>query len=299
MKIKLQLLILLGFGIIWHSCSSDVENTETTDKQEVNQFLKDPTRAFNTTFDGELFSIPSPVQTAMLIKKLNFKYDFTLLNSSTEAEKYVSNHKKALNLGVYGADLGITALYRKNNDALKYLTVVQALSTDLGIANSFGEEFFERYQKNATNEDTMIVLLSEAFRKIDYEIKRTDDKNLSALILVGGWVESMYISGNLHASENNELLLERIAEQALTVETFIRILDKYNEEDVNKDLIEKFKRIQKSFDKVKRKYTYVPSTTDKEKKLTTINSRTEINISEGTFEELMSEFTALRNFIIE
>ena len=299
MKIKLQLLILVGFGLIWHSCSEEVENSETPDKQEVSEFLKDPTRAFNTTFDGELFSIPSPVQTAMLIKEQNFKYDFTLLNSSTEAEKYVSNNKKALNLGVYGADLGITALYRKNNDALKYLTVVQALSTDLGIANSFGEEFFERYQKNATNEDTMIVLLSEAFRKIDYEIKRTDDKNLSALILVGGWVESMYISGNLHASENNELLLERIAEQALTVETFIRILDKYNEEDVNKDLIEKFKRIQKSFGKVKRKYTYVPSTTDKEKKLTTINSRTEINISEATFKELMSEFTSLRNFIIE
>lgn len=173
------------------------------------------------------------------------------------------------------------------------------MSSDLGLNNTFGKDFFNRYQNNANNEDTMVVLLSEAFRQIDYEIKKTEDKNLSALILVGGWIESMYISCNLYNIQKNDLILDRIAEQGLTVETFITILDRYNEEDINKDLIEKFKKLKRTFAKVKRNYTYVPSTTDKERKITTINSRTELELDHNIFEELMTDFNALRNFIVE
>ncbi|SFT56435.1 hypothetical protein SAMN05216474_1349 [Lishizhenia tianjinensis] len=299
MNFKFNFLLLLGISLSLVACSEETTENPPQEIQEIDPYLKDPNRAFNTTFDGQLFSIPSPVQTAILLKSLNYKYDFTLLSSYSEAEKYVTNQKKALNLGVYGADLGITALYKKNNDALKYLTAIQGLSEDLGLNHSFGEQFFNRYQNNATNEDTMVVLLSEAFSKIDYEIKRTEDKNLSALILVGGWVESMYITSNLHNMQNNQNLIDRIAEQSLTVETFITLLDKYNEEDINKDLIEKFKKLRRSYAKVKRSYTYIPSTTDKEKKLTTINSRTELEMDHNIFEELMSEFNALRTFIIE
>lgn len=299
MKLKFNFLLLFALTIGLAGCGEATEVDDTSKKQEIDPFLQDPARAFNTTFDGQLFSIPSPVQTAMLIKDMNYKYDFTLLSSYSEAEKYVTNQKKAMNLGVYGADLGITALYKKNNDALKYLTAVQGLSSDLGLNNTFGEQFFNRYQNNSNNEDTMVVLLSEAFRKIDYEIKKTEDKNLSALILVGGWVESMYISCNLYNIQKNDLILDRIAEQGLTVETFITILDRYNEEDINKDLLEKFKKLNRTFAKVKRNYTYVPSTTDKEHKITTINSRTELEIDHNIFEELMTDFNALRNFIIE
>lgn len=113
MKFKFNFLLLFALTFGLFGCGEDTDVDNTTKKQEIDPFLQDPSRAFNTTFDGQLFSIPSPVQTAMLIKELNYKYDFTLLSSYSEAEKYITNQKKAMNLGVYGADLGITALYKK------------------------------------------------------------------------------------------------------------------------------------------------------------------------------------------
>jgi hypothetical protein len=47
------------------SCGSEEEP-----KKAVEKDILDENSSFNTVFDGKIFSIPSPVQTAYLIKQL-------------------------------------------------------------------------------------------------------------------------------------------------------------------------------------------------------------------------------------
>src|SRR5690554_8199809 len=73
-----------------NSCgdSSDEAQVQKEGEKKVNVDLLDPDRSFNTTFDGKLFSVPSPVQTALLIKSLNIPFNEALLNEKDNAKKY-------------------------------------------------------------------------------------------------------------------------------------------------------------------------------------------------------------------
>ena len=109
--------ILLGVicASVIASCNSDdVVEDNTIDKE-----VFDPSSSLNTIFDGKIFSIPSPVQTAYLIKRLNLPFDESILNDDSNVSAYVSEYQQALNLGVYGTDLGYSSIYDQKNTSLK------------------------------------------------------------------------------------------------------------------------------------------------------------------------------------
>ena len=84
-------------------------------KADEQAFLKSLDSAKNTgpTIDQEVINsvlqqIPSPLEISVLLKESGTKYDNALLNSPDKLSSYNSNYQKALNLGIYGTDLGYT-----------------------------------------------------------------------------------------------------------------------------------------------------------------------------------------------
>ena len=65
------------------------------------------------------------------------KYNGSLLNQSDNLPKYNNNYKKALNLGVYGTDLGYTNIYGQNQDGIKYISSIKSLADELNIGQFF------------------------------------------------------------------------------------------------------------------------------------------------------------------
>jgi len=65
--------------------------------------------------DNAIFSIPSPIQLGQIIQKSGAAYNEDLLNDPSAVNNYSDVASQALNLGVYGADLGYTALYEKKS----------------------------------------------------------------------------------------------------------------------------------------------------------------------------------------
>ena len=65
-----------------------------------------------------IFSLPSPLQTTLLIKASGANYHADMLNSPDAASGYSISMEKALNLGIYGADLGYVTCYEQTQDAL-------------------------------------------------------------------------------------------------------------------------------------------------------------------------------------
>ena len=104
-------------------------------------------------------SVPSPVQTAFLISGVGSNYDVTLLNKPTKVGLYSTSFQKAINLGIYGADLGYVTIYDQTQDAIGYLTVVKKISNDLGIDGAFDMALLERFEKNLGVKDSLLVLV--------------------------------------------------------------------------------------------------------------------------------------------
>jgi hypothetical protein len=265
---------------------------------EIDEEVLDPNSSLNTNFDGKIFSIPSPIQTSILIKESNVPYNEKLLNPTTNLANYTTEYQRAINLGIYGTDLGYATLYDQNGTALKYLSTIEKLTNSLDLSNAFDKHFMSRFDLNSSNQDSVLVIVSEAFRKADSYLKSNDRKNTSVLILTGGWIESLYFACELAKTKSNKLVMDRIGEQQETLNTIIEILELYNKKGSNDELIEEMKMLKQSFDKIEITYEFIAPKTDAEKKLTTLQHKSKVKITNGILNEISTKITAIRSKII-
>lgn len=297
--IKTPIFQLLGLalltGILLISCSEDPEG----DSNIVDQEVRDLDGSLNSVFDGKIFSIPSPIQTALLIKELNLPFNESLLNDDANAKNYVTEHKQALNLGIYGADLGYASIYEEKGYAMRYLATIKTMTSELGLSGAFDENFMKRFEKNNENQDSMVQLMSDAFSRADEFLKKSDRKAVSALVLAGGWIESMYFSVELNHQKKSDKMIRRIGEQRETLETLIDMLKEYNKGKKNDALIAELTDLKVSFDKFVINYEYEAPETDAKKKITTLTHRLTVKIPPAVLTEVRTKITAIRNNIIK
>lgn len=291
---KLALAFIVSSFIIT-GCGSgdDIEVSEGNDTEKA-----DSTKSTLLTVNGEIFSIPSPIQTAILIKQVGASYDKGILNEPKNYSNYSTKFQKALNLGVYGADLGYVTMYEQTQDAIGYLASVRKLADELGVSGAFDLSLVDRFEKNMGNRDTILALVSDAYRASDSYLKNNERDDLGALVLAGGWVESIYFATNVAKVSKNEEVIKRIGEQKKTVENLIKMLSPYYNNAEFTAFIDSLIDLAGDFDNIKFIYIYEKPTTDVENKVTTINSRTEVSITEDQLKTISDKISKIRKSIV-
>ena len=110
------------------ACSSG----KTTEEQEFMAGL-DTTKTLGPSISEEVINdilqrIPAPLEISVLLKESGKQYNASFLNPTDNLARYNTNYKKALNLGIYGTDLGYTNIYEQNNDGIKYMATIKELA---------------------------------------------------------------------------------------------------------------------------------------------------------------------------
>ena len=259
----------------------------------------DPNSSINTVFDGKIFSIPSPIQTAYFIKEMNLPFDGDLLSDDRKTGQYVDEYSQALNLGIYGADLAYSSIYDQKGTSIRYLASIEKLTSQLGLSSTFDADFMSRFEKNNGNEDSLVGLMSDAFSKADNFLKSANRKSTSALILTGGWIEMMYFANELGAQNSSEEMMKRIGEQKETLNSLVSILSEYNGKNQNDELIDQLKSLKTSFENIDLTYEYSAPETDSESKLTTFHHSLGVNASEEVMEGVKTKIKEIRANIIK
>jgi hypothetical protein len=247
---------------------------------------------------GEIFSIPSPIQTALLIKGSGAGYNKSVLNTASKSSQYSTNFSKAVNLGIFGADLGYVTIYDQSQDAIGYLNAAKKLSDGLGISAAFDAQTIDRFTKNLGNKDSMLVLVGVAYRASDAYLKTNDRSDVSGLVLAGGWIESLYFTTDIYKAKPSEEIKRRIAEQKLSLQSLVKLLTPYYSQPDYTKFVDNLNDLSAVYDGIELKYTYAKPTTDAEKKTTTINSKTEIKITPEQLESISQKVKAIRSQII-
>jgi hypothetical protein len=246
---------------------------------------------------GEIISIPSPIQTAFLINKIGAPFNKSMLNPASNLTGYSTKFLKALNLGVYGADLGYVTMYDQSQDALGYLNSVRKLGDELGVSSAFSPALMKRFQDNFGKKDSMLGLVSTAYRQSDNYLKNNKQNDLSGLILTGGWVETMYFVTSVLKTKENDEIKRRVAEQKTTVQSILKLLTPYASDKQYADLIAKFNDLSAAFEGIEMKYTYQKPIVDPDKKITTITSSSEVKISAEQIKTITEKVLAIRSLI--
>ncbi|QOI97322.1 MAG: hypothetical protein HRU69_07390 [Flammeovirgaceae bacterium] len=249
-----------------------------------------------------LQQIPSPLEISVLLKESGKKYNVNYLNSADNLPKYNSNYKKALNLGIYGTDLGYTNIYEQNQDGVKYMSAIKSLADGLNIGQFFDIETIGRLATNSKNLDSLLLITTQNFNNINHYLQTQGRANLSVLLLTGGWLEAMHITCNVAAQDpNNKELQEKIGEQKVILENILLLLSFYKDIDQNMAaLLTDMEELKKAFDKVNITYTYKESTFEVVNGVMVIkdNSTTTIDITPDDITSIRTITGSIRNKII-
>lgn len=291
---RTQLFVLTSVALISTSCGGDAPTNEKEDVQEeVN-----PKQSQLMEIEGKVFSIPSPIQTATLIKNSGTNYNKEMLNVPSNVTKYSTNFKKAINLGVYGADLGYVTLYEQTQDAISFLTAIKSIGDDLGVSSAFDMELVNRFEKNIGNQDSILAMVSDAYKASDRYLKNSQQNDVGGLILAGGWIESLYFATNAAKMTNNKEIIKRIGEQKTTVSNLIKLLTPYYSQSDYTALVDNLIELDELFSKIEIVYTYVKPTVDAKNKTTTINSTTDVNITPEQLNAITEKVNKIRTELI-
>lgn len=287
----LSVAAFIGFG-----CEGDTAKTEDQENNaseavnlEEDQLLK---------MGGKLFSIPSPIQTASLIKDANATYNKDILNTPSKVNNYSTNFKKAVNLGVYGADLGYVTLYDQTQDAISYLTAIKSIADDIGVSSAFDVGLVQRFEQNMGNKDSLLSLVSEAYKSSDRYLKNNEQNDIGAVILAGGWIESLYFATTTASKTKNKDIVKRVGEQKTALNNLLRLLSPYRDSANIDALVVELLELNDLYNKVNTVYTYEEPTTDEANKITTINSTSSVSVSDEQLEVISEKIMKIRTDII-
>ncbi|RXQ93023.1 hypothetical protein EO244_11165 [Ancylomarina salipaludis] len=239
------LLIFLSFNFV-STASQNKTKTGTPNVQELvvnTQSLKKVKNIF--------YNVPSPVEVTNIIQKMNLPYYPDLLNPSTNSENYLTQANKALNMGVYGADLSYIRIYEQYQDAARFLVVVKKFTRQLGIPEEGERVIAKRLEKNIQNQDSLLNIITETFTDSDSYLKENRRGSTAALIIFGGWIETLYLATNIiDMNSPQDEMTKLIVEQRYSVKNLLALMKQFSDEkrvqDFLPDLIllnEKFKEI--------------------------------------------------------
>lgn len=295
-----SILILFSLFIL-ASCSNESsqgeEDGDTIESQVLSEI--DSTAIQLYKFDNTLFSVPSPYQISILIKDLNIEYNPKVINPVSNAQIYNDNFKKALNLGVYGADLAYLNMNNQLNDLAKYFATIKILAEELQLSAAFERKTIERIEENLSNEDSLLHILSKVYRNTDRYLKENNRNNIGVLVLTGGWVESVYFLAQISELTQSDAIMTRLGEQKYPLENLIKILTPYyNDSDQYASLIESLVELAYIFDGIDIEYIYEKPETDSENKITTIKSSTQLLMNVEHINMISKKVNQIRTQVI-
>jgi len=287
--------MVIAAGVLISSCGE--QSVRSSDEMLDVELDSAKTSIINVS--GKLFSIPSPIQTAILIRDSKSPYDKSVLNNPQNASKYQTNSLKAINLGVFGTEMAYASLFDDGQSALQYYKAVDMLANDLGIKGAIDQDLVYRLGANAGNSDSLLILSGRFYEEADNYLKVNERFDIAALVLTGGWIESTYLTA-LTANNGNQQARDRLAEQKTAIKTLSDVLVTATDPEFQKgDILKAIEELQMIFNELQAKYTFREPVTDAAKKTTVIHSESKYEMSDEQLATITEKITALRTQIIQ
>ena len=197
-------------------------------------------------------TIPSANQITATIKASGAPFSALTLNNPLNAESYTTNFRKAINLGIYGTDLGYIGVYEQEDLLTKHLKVIYDLATDLDLAQFIDRERIEVIRETGVLTDSIFALTGEVFTKMDVHLRDNERYNTSLLLMVGSWLEAIHIAATVtyNSQFDNVTLNEKIGEQKIILEKFIKLLNNFQTEPLFGQLIDDLTQLKLLYDGV-------------------------------------------------
>ena len=243
------------------------------------------------------YALPTPIEMSMMVKNLGVTYQSVLLNDPANASKYLTHQKMALNFGAYITDLTYAGLFDQSQTVLNYKQSIQQLAEGLGLLSSIDPNTMEQLEANIHNKTAVMQIISETYASCTASLNEDDRYFLTLAMLVGGWVEGMYIATSmtdekLVSVEKN--MKQLVIDQKLTFDMIWQALSDMKTNPDIASLMNVLTDLAYLYDKVSINQT--PNTvTSGDDGNTNISSMNVSNVTQQMFAEIKDQIQVLRH----
>jgi hypothetical protein len=303
---KTTLFLTFVFGMLIFSLSGCVKDKKETGKDKQpeeavtvdsidRQLIKD-VKSVKEMF----YSMPSPLEVAMILKQAGSPYNPELLNSLNNTSRYVTTRSQALNLGIYTTDLSYSSLYDQTQTTIDYINAAKEMAEGLGIINAIDKNTIQRLEANVNNRDVILDIISETILNSSSFFQENERKAISTIVLIGGWIEGLYIATNLiednpsqEEIQNNEMIA-RVADQKLALNTIEKLIEEGKDNEHLASVSNQIEELSKIYDQISIKTSKVVPVTDTATNVTTLKSETTISMTPEVYKQLKEKINVIR-----
>jgi len=190
------------------------------------------------------YPLPSAFEVANMLNQIEASYIVGISNDSQNAENYFSERDKAVNLGIYAADLAYATTYNQKAEINSCFTACQTLVQELDFTAAFDQELPDQIEANLNNKDKLVEIVTNMFENTYSYLNSQGRTEISYLIMTGTVVEGLYLT--THISENtfqNPKIIQAILFQKEPLMKLEKMIENFKDAELMKDAYGDIKQI--------------------------------------------------------
>jgi hypothetical protein len=217
------------------------KNQQKAEKKEIDTIEKQ--------IGENVYPLPTSAQVIQMLTDLEVGYIIGISNPVENTKKYFQNTDRAINTGVYGADLSYATLYNMQQQVMDNLLAIRSLTTELNMSKIYNESLYDSIKKNYDNKDHLVNILTDAFNETYAYLADNDQQTLALLVVGGAWVEGMYLTTHVSEAAYQVAGISRVLlEQKKSFEVYLEITQPYANDPSISDFVKKLDPIKKVYE---------------------------------------------------
>jgi hypothetical protein len=147
-------MMIAALSIFALGCSNSGQTDENTE---------DTTLSLTDQAEKLVYPMPTPLEITTMLNKAGASYIIGIANKPENVDKYFTESAKALNLGIYGADLSYSATYGMSQETMNFFVCTKKLRDGLDIQAPGNDSLSARIEANIENKDSIYSILTTSF----------------------------------------------------------------------------------------------------------------------------------------
>jgi hypothetical protein len=201
---------------------------ESKSKTEINAIEG---QVLEQKIEENVYPLPTSAEVIKKLSDLDLGYILGASNPPASARNYVSSYARAVNLGVFGADLSYATLYNMQQDVIDYMQSMRTMANDLNLSKIYDESLYDEIKANFDSRDTLVTILTGAFDRTYSYMVDAGQANLALLMVGGAWIEGMHLTLSVSESGAHLTGFEQVlVDQKKSFEMYEEIAKPYAED---------------------------------------------------------------------
>jgi len=166
---------------------------------------------FNDSF---LNNLPTPFEISRDLQAAGVEFQDDATNPANNDKRYITTHKKALNLGVYSTDLTYSLFNEQFQESINYYQVIERLTHRLGLMELVeANEVGKRFEDNIGQVDSLEQIILDFQINARKEFTNESMHDVHILYFTGAWIEALFLGTSYITAENEDAVVAMVIEQ--------------------------------------------------------------------------------------